>query len=89
MSLESLGGEERRRAPPVPDSQQIFVGNLPHTAGEDELKVWGLNTSLCSFFISIVFFIVSYINFFFRSHFYKLIADSQSVFNIPFLGICK
>ncbi|ROT77606.1 ras GTPase-activating protein-binding protein 2 isoform X1 [Penaeus vannamei] len=36
--LESLGGEERRRAPPVPDSQQIFVGNLPHTAGEDELK---------------------------------------------------
>ncbi|XP_045603978.2 ras GTPase-activating protein-binding protein 1 [Procambarus clarkii] len=36
--LESLGGEERRRAPPVPDSQQIFVGNLPHTAGEEELK---------------------------------------------------
>lgn len=36
--LESLGGEERRRAPLVPDSQQIFVGNLPHTAGEDELK---------------------------------------------------
>ncbi|KAG7170067.1 Ras GTPase-activating protein-binding protein 2-like [Homarus americanus] len=36
--LESVGGEERRRAPPVPDSQQIFVGNLPHTAGEDELK---------------------------------------------------
>ncbi|KAK7027305.1 GTPase activating protein (SH3 domain) binding protein [Halocaridina rubra] len=37
--LESLGGEERRRAPPVPDSQQIFVGNLPLTVGEDELKI--------------------------------------------------
>lgn len=37
--LESLGGgEERRRAPPVPDSQQIFVGNLPHVAGEEELR---------------------------------------------------
>ncbi|XP_064110009.1 ras GTPase-activating protein-binding protein 2-like [Macrobrachium nipponense] len=36
--IESLGGEERRRAPPVPDSQQIFVGNLPHAAGEEELK---------------------------------------------------
>lgn len=35
---DSLGGEEKRR-PPVPDSQQIFVGNLPHTAGEEELKV--------------------------------------------------
>ncbi|XP_050739849.1 ras GTPase-activating protein-binding protein 1-like isoform X2 [Eriocheir sinensis] len=36
--LDSLGGEEKRR-PLVPDSQQIFVGNLPHTAGEEELKV--------------------------------------------------
>ncbi|KAK3862221.1 hypothetical protein Pcinc_031897 [Petrolisthes cinctipes] len=36
--LDSLGGEEKRR-PPVPDSQQIFVGNLPHTAGEEELKI--------------------------------------------------
>lgn len=36
--FESMGGEERRRAPPVPDSQQIFVGNLPHAAGEEELK---------------------------------------------------
>ncbi|KAK8385295.1 hypothetical protein O3P69_012255 [Scylla paramamosain] len=35
--LDSLGGEEKRR-PLVPDSQQIFVGNLPHTAGEEELK---------------------------------------------------
>ncbi|XP_071513229.1 ras GTPase-activating protein-binding protein 1 isoform X2 [Panulirus ornatus] len=33
---ESLG-EERRRTP-MPDSQQIFVGNLPHTAGEEDLK---------------------------------------------------
>ena len=28
-----------RRRPAVPDSQQIFVGNLPHVIGEDELRV--------------------------------------------------
>merc|ERR1739842_119258 len=27
-------GEDRRRAPNVPDSQQIFVGNLPHATTE-------------------------------------------------------
>ncbi|CAL4141612.1 unnamed protein product [Meganyctiphanes norvegica] len=31
-------GEDRRRAPNVPDSQQIFVGNLPHATTEEELK---------------------------------------------------
>lgn len=31
-------GEDRRRPPNAPDSQQIFVGNLPHATTEEELK---------------------------------------------------
>ena len=33
-------GTERRRAPRYPDSNQLFVGNLPHNISEKELKTF-------------------------------------------------
>ncbi|KAL7639052.1 UNVERIFIED_CONTAM: hypothetical protein RMT77_010586 [Armadillidium vulgare] len=37
VSSRNFHDEERRR-PAVPDSQQVFVGNLPHSIGEEQLR---------------------------------------------------
>lgn len=36
--LDDVNWDGEKRKPPYPDSQQLFVGNLPHCIGEDVLK---------------------------------------------------